>query len=175
MTIFCESERLYLRGAKPSDSLLMVKWKNDSLIRKMSVGSDILITKENEEDDIRSSLTKGQLYFIIVMKGTDKPIGYIRVNWMDNKEKYAWLRFGLGDERGNGYSKEALRVFISELFKKGVHRIDAEVYHFNDISFQLLQTIGFKHEGTRREAHCENGQFADVFTLGLLESDFIPL
>ncbi|WP_142413759.1 GNAT family N-acetyltransferase [Hathewaya massiliensis] len=51
--------------------------------------------------------------------------------------------------------------------------MDAEVYKFNEISFKLLQSIGFKHEGTRREAYYENKNFADVLVLGLLKEDFL--
>ncbi len=172
-SIFCESDRLYLRGVELSDSSLVARWKDDPLVRKMSTGLDAVITKENQETDIRRSLESGQIYCIITVKDTDKPIGYVRVDWLDDTGKFAWLRFGLGEERGKGYSKEALRTFISELFEKGVHRIDAEVYMFNEISFHVLESIGFKHEGTRREAYCENGRFWDILVLGLLRSDIL--
>lgn len=173
MAVFCESERLYLRDVEPADSSVIAKWKDEELVRKMSVGINTVITKENQEEDIKRSIKGAQIYCIITVKETDKPISYIRINWLDNTENFAWLRFGLGAERGKGYSKEALISFINQLFKEGAHRIDAEVYGFNKISFSLLQSIGFKHEGTRREAYCENDNFTDIYVLGLLRSDFI--
>ena len=172
LAIFCESERLYLRDVELTDSSLLVKWKNDDLIRKMSIGLNAIVTQENQENDIKRSLGNEQLYLIIIVKDTKRPIGYVRINWLDDTKDFAWLRFGLGKERGKGYSKEALKALITELFKKEVHRIDAEVYKFNEISFKLLQSIGFKHEGTRREAYYENKNFADVLVLGLLKEDF---
>lgn len=171
MGVFCESNRLCLRQVEPSDSLLLARWKNDSLVRKMSTGLDAVITQENEEQDIRSSLEKGQAYCIITVKGTGKPIGYVRADWMDDTRKSAWLRFGLGEERGKGYSKEALRAFVGELFRQGIHRIDAEVYSFNEASRRVLQYVGFIHEGTRREAHFQEGRFYDVLVYGMLSSD----
>lgn len=42
LPIFCESERLYLRDVELTDSSLLVKWKNDDLIRKMSIGSNAI-------------------------------------------------------------------------------------------------------------------------------------
>ncbi len=169
--IFCESQRLYLRGVELSDSSLLSRWKNDPLVREMSTGLDTVITPENEERDIRSSLERGQVYCIIILKGTDKPIGYVRADWMDDTRQFAWLRFGLGEERGKGYSKEALRSFVSELFRQGVHRIDAEVYDFNEVSRHVLQSVGFLHEGARREAHFQDGRFFDILVYGLLSSD----
>lgn len=171
MAIFSESNNLFLRDVQLSDSALIVKWKNDILIREMSVGLDTEINEQNQESDIKKSIEGEQPYLIITIKDTNKPIGYVRLNWMDNTNYFGWLRFGLGEERGKGYSKEALASFLQKTFDNGTKRIDAEVYEFNEISFKLLKSLGFTHEGTRREAYYSNKEFYDVFTLGLLDSD----
>lgn len=171
VTIFCESTNLYLREAQLSDSRLIAKWKNDKFIRAMSVGLDTEINEQNQESDIRKSLEAEQPYLIITKKDVNKPIGYIRLNWMDNTTYFGWLRFGLGEERGKGYAKEALQSFLQRTFVNGTKRIDAEVYEFNEISLKLLKSLGFTHEGTRRKAYYSNEQFFDVFTLGLLDCD----
>jgi len=128
MEKYCESERVFLRTVLVKDVPTIVKWKNDYVIRKMSVGLDTLIDEENQERDIKRSIDcDEEMYLIICLKDTGKEIGYIRINWLDDSKKYVWLRFGLGEERGKGYAKEALDVFIRKLFEEGVHRIDAEV------------------------------------------------
>ncbi|WP_078380737.1 GNAT family N-acetyltransferase [Sutcliffiella halmapala] len=166
--IFCESSNLYLRDVQISDSTLIAKWKNEKLMRQMSVGLDTVI---NEQNHIKKSIDAKHPYFIISIKDNNKPIGYIRLNWMDNTNYFGWLRFGLGEERGKGYSKEALHSFLQKTFENGTKRIDAEVYEFNEISFKLLTALGFTHEGTRRKAYYSNEEFYDVHTLGLLHSD----
>ncbi|RZT15518.1 GNAT family N-acetyltransferase [Fictibacillus sp. BK138] len=170
--MFCVSENLYLRDVKLSDSSIVAKWKNDPLIRELSIGLDTKITNENQESDIKKSIESKQPYYIISLKDSDRPIGYIRLNWMDNSERFGWLRFGLGEERGKGYSKEALSSFLQKVFSNDTHRIDAEVYAFNKISLNLLKSLGFIHEGTRRNAYYTKGSFFDVYTLGLLKGEF---
>ena len=143
MIILCETERLYLRNVELSDTKLIVNWKNDPLTREMSVGSNAEITFETQEADVKRALEYGQCYLIIVVKETEEPIGYIRIDWLDEEAKFAWLRFGLGTERDKGYCKEALKALIYILFENGLHRIDAEVYEFNKVSFNLLKSIGW--------------------------------
>lgn len=172
MKIFCESERVYIRRTEISDAAILAKWKEDLLIRKMSIGLDTKITLEKEENDIKNSMENpGELYWIIEIKQINKPIGYIRINWMDNEERFAWLRFGLGEERGKGYAKEALKVALEKLFMDKVHRIDAEVYKFNEGSYNLLKSLGFKEEGTRRDAHYDGENYVDVIVMGLLSGE----
>ncbi|MDF2606838.1 MAG: hypothetical protein K0S34_1033 [Bacillales bacterium] len=173
MTVLCESTNLYLREVETSDSKLIAKWKNDKLLKEMSIGLETEISADNQQEDIVRSIQSHQLYYIIILKDTNKPIGYIRINWMDDTNYFGWLRFGLGEERGKGYSKEALKSFIQSLFENGTKRIDAEVYEFNNVSINLLTSLGFKHEGTRRKAYYTNKKFYDVYTLGLLDEDYI--
>lgn len=171
MTLFCESERISLRYVDLCDAKLIAKWKDDPLVREMSVGLDTKITVENEEADIKRNIEINHIYLIIVVKETDTPIGYIRLDWLDHDAKFAWLRFGLGCEREKGYAKEALLAVIPTLFKNGLHRIDAEVLEFNKRSFTLLTSIGFKYEGTRRKAYYANNEYSNIFVLGLLKED----
>ena len=140
----------------------------------MSTGLDTVITPEREARDIQNSLERGHVYCLIIVRGADKPIGYVRADWMDDTRRFAWLRFGLGEERGKGYSKEALGCFVGELIRQGAHRIDAEVYEFNQVSRHVLESVGFVHEGTRREAHFQESRFWDVLMYGLLSSDVLP-
>lgn len=172
MEIYCESVRTYLRKVQLDDAKRITTWKNDPLVREMSVGFDTEITVENQERDIKRSIdSRREQYWIITVKETDKPIGYIRINWMEGNERYAWLRFGLGEERGKGYAREALNAFVRKLFEGDTHRIDAEVYDFNKRSYRLLEAIGFKKEGVRRAAYYDGKEYSDIIIMGLLKDD----
>lgn len=65
--------------------------------------------------------------------------------------------------------KEALVAVIDHFFDKGCHRFDAEVYSFNAKSIALLNTLGFRNEGTRREGHFDGERYWDVFMFGLVK------
>ena len=53
-----------------------------------------------------------------------------------------------------------------------MHRIEAEVYEFNERSLGLLESLGFKREGRKSEAHFDSERYVDVVILGLLKEDF---
>ena len=114
-----------------------------------------------------------EVYLIIALKESDQPVGYVRINWMDASHRFAWLRFAMGEERGKGYCKDALQSLIAKLFSQGIHRIEAEAYEFNTTSIGLLESMGFKPEGLKRNAHFDGKDYADIVVLGLLQEDFL--
>ncbi|MBN2380996.1 GNAT family N-acetyltransferase [candidate division WOR-3 bacterium] len=169
-----EGERVFLRLVTLEDASDITTWKSDPVVQHMALGPDIEINLENQTEDIKRALdSEGELYLVIVVKETGSPIGYVRVNWMDCDKRFAWLRFALGSERGKGYSKDALRCLIAHLFERGMHRAEAEVYEFNMVSLRLLEGLGFKKEGLKREACFEGKGYSDIVVLGLLEADFV--
>lgn len=168
----CAGNEVILRQVQATDAPLLAQWKNEPLIREMAVGWDVVITPENQEKDILGSLENpNELYAIVIIKGT-RPIGYIRVNWLDDTGKFVWLRYALGEERGKGYAKDAVGALAGWPFDvRDVHRIDAEVYEYNGASINLLRSLGFRHEGTRRQAHVQKGKYYHVHVFGLLRTD----
>jgi RimJ/RimL family protein N-acetyltransferase len=89
---------------------------------------------------------------------------------MDSAHRNAWLRFALGCARGRGYAREALRCVIEHLRHDRAHRVEAEVYAFNERSAALLNGLGFSVEGRKRDAHFDGKRYADVVVMGLLLS-----
>jgi ribosomal-protein-alanine N-acetyltransferase len=174
ISYICESERLYLRKVQYTDISSIIEWKSDPLVRKMALGRIIEISREKEEKDISKAIeSDNELYFILVKKKEDIPIGYIRINWLDKNHLFGWLRFALGKERGKGFAYEGLKSLLSHLFNKGLHRMDAEVYQNNKAALKLLKKLGFKQEGIKRDAHFDGEKYLDIIVLGLLREDFI--
>ena len=137
-----KTKRLTLRNVEITDAKLLAQWKNDPDLQEMSTGQKEFTT-ETEQTDITNNHDP---YYILVINETNEPIGYIRINWLDEHATCAWLRFGLGPHRGQGYMKEALETLITTLFNQGVHRIESEIYDYNTPSQKLLQSLNFEHE-----------------------------
>lgn len=164
-----KAERISLRGVTLDDASDVFRWKSEPYFKSMALDEDSNITLEDEKESIRKSIeSQSELYFMIALNNSERPIGYIRINWMDSSKRFAWLRFGLGEERGRGYAYEALSLLVSKLFSRSCHRIEAEVYDFNARSLALLERLGFKREGVKREAHHDSGGYHDVVVMGLL-------
>lgn len=168
-----DGKQIYLRKVSLEDAHLLARWKTDPLVQRMALGQEVEVSLANQEQDIASALSSDdQLYLIIVHKDNEQPIGYLRINWMDNRQQHAWLRFALGEARGKGYARDALTTLLAALFAHGLHRVDAEVYAFNHASLKLLSSLGFQQEGCKRQAHFTGDGYCDVVVLGLLQVDW---
>ena len=55
-----------------------------------------------------------------------------------------------------------------------LHRIEADVDPRNPASIRLLERLGFKKEGYRRESYILNGEIQDAVDYGLLKREFEP-
>lgn len=167
-------ERVYIRSIRVSDAAVIAQWKSDPLFRKMSTGTAAIINEGNQRQDIEKSIKlPSETYVMIVEKESMKPVGYVRFNWMGGTRRFGWLRFGLGEQRGKGYMREALSGIFHHLFQEETHRIDAEVYEYNERSLHLLKSLGFIKEGTRRLAYFDDERYFDIEVLGLLQSDWM--
>jgi ribosomal-protein-alanine N-acetyltransferase len=172
MSVYCRGDKVYLRPVQLSDVPLIVKWKKDPYIQRMTLYPGVEITAESQEQDIRRAVEADELYMIIVIKKTDTPIGYMRVNSWQGQPGCVWLRYALGEERGKGYGTDALKCFIRRLFDEGVHRFDTEIYAFNTVALAFLGKLGFIKEGVKRKAFFDGEKYVDLVVLGLLKEDF---
>ncbi|MBQ3024610.1 MAG: GNAT family N-acetyltransferase, partial [Spirochaetaceae bacterium] len=99
-----KTKRLNLKVVEPKDAKLIATWKNNSHI-------------ELEEQAI---INNHAPYYMLTITETNEPIGYIRIQWMNEDKTSAILKFHLGLYKGQGYMKEALETFIPTLFEQGV-------------------------------------------------------
>lgn len=81
----------------------------------------------------------------------------------------------IGEEfQGNGYGKEALEKGLAISFLEyNCHKVNLYVYSFNEKAINLYKKLGFKHEGTRREAMYMNGKWYDVIDMGILRKEYL--
>ncbi|MCF5143688.1 GNAT family N-acetyltransferase [Pseudomonas sp. PA-6-1D] len=76
--------------------------------------------------------------------------------------------------RGQGLMSEALQAMLDWGFEHmQLHRVEALVHPQNTASVALLKRLGFKTEGTLRDAGFWNGQRHDLRVLGLLAQECI--
>jgi len=172
---YCEGEKTRLRLVRLKDAPLIARWKKEAYLRRMALSRVTRITLSEQRDDIRQAVeSPNQLYLIIEKKETRTPAGYVRINWIDDENRFAWLRFAIGDDRfrRKGLMRDALKSLLSWLFEKGMRRVDAEVYDFNKPSLALLEGLGFMREGLKRKALFDGKDYHDVVVLGLLRSDW---
>ena len=76
------------------------------------------------------------------------------------------------DFRGRRLADEAARLFVRHLFDElGFHRLELEIYGFNERAVAHAERIGFVREGVRRRAYDRHGDWVDGVMFGLLPED----
>ncbi len=76
------------------------------------------------------------------------------------------------DFRGSKVSDEAARQFQRHLLGElGFHRVQMEIYGFNERALAHAERAGFTREGIRRKAYWRNEEWVDGVLFGLVAED----
>jgi RimJ/RimL family protein N-acetyltransferase len=79
------------------------------------------------------------------------------------------------DFRGRRLADEAARLFQRHLiFELGFHRLQLEIYGFNERAQRHAERAGFVREGARRLAYWRHGEWVDGVIYGLVREDLEP-
>jgi RimJ/RimL family protein N-acetyltransferase len=74
--------------------------------------------------------------------------------------------------RGRGLAERAVRLVATHLIRdRGYHRVQLEVYAFNERALRLFERAGFVREGVKRKAYWRHGAWHDGVMFGLVEED----
>ena len=74
--------------------------------------------------------------------------------------------------RGRGLAEEAARELQRYLLLElGYHRLQLEVYGFNERAIRHAERSGFVREGARRKAYLRNEEWVDGVLFGLVAED----
>lgn len=86
----------------------------------------------------------------------------------------AGMRIALWDGFGKGYGSLAIKHVLDHAFhERGLHRVDLEVYDFNDRAIHVYEKLGFREEGRLRDALLWDGVFHDAIVMSVLSTDNI--
>ena len=76
------------------------------------------------------------------------------------------------DFRGHRIADEAALLFQEELVRElGYHRLELEIYGFNDRAQRHAERVGFVREGVRRQAYWRHGGWVDGLLFALVRDD----
>jgi hypothetical protein len=74
--------------------------------------------------------------------------------------------------RGRGLAEEAARALQRHLvLDLGFHRLQLEIYGFNERAIRHAERVGFVHEGTKRRAYRRHGGWQDGVMFGFVRED----
>jgi len=131
-------------------------------------------TREELLAEIERSQNEPQDYgrFVIEVDGERAGVMLFRV---DNKRSRVASLGGLAvhpDFRGRHVSDEAARLFQRHLIDDlGYHRLQLEIYGFNERAMRHAERAGFVKEGVKRKAYWRHGEWVDGVLYGLIAED----
>jgi RimJ/RimL family protein N-acetyltransferase len=128
---------------------------------------EVLAEVERSEED-------PEAFGVFVIEVEGERVGTMRFERANRRSRIADLG-GLAvhpDFRGRKVSDEAARLFQRHLVNDlGFHRLQLEIYGFNERAIKHAERSGFRREGVRRKAYWRDGEWVDGVLYGLVAEE----
>ena len=131
---------------------------------------------DSVRDEIVRSDDEPEAFGVFVIEVDGERAGTMRFERSNKRSRIANLG-GLAvhpDFRGGKISDEAARLFQRHLIHDlGFHRVQLEIYSFNERAMRHAERAGFIREGVRRKAYWRNDEWVDAVLYGLVAEDLL--
>ena len=167
------SEDVRLRRAEPTDVDFVT-----GLLAHPEIEPFLSVHRGRERVDVLERIERSQREpasaGVFVIEADGSRAGVMEYGTFSERSRIADLG-GLAlhpDFRGRGLAEEAARVLTRHLLLDlGFHRLQLEVYGFNERAVAHAERVGFVREGIKRRAYRRHGQWADGVLFGLVRED----
>ena len=127
-------------------------------------------------DEIERSQAEPQAFGIFLVEVDGERAGTMRFTRANERSRIADLG-GLAvhpNFRGRRVGDEAARLLQRHLLADlGYHRLQLEIYGFNERALAHAERAGFVREGVRRKAYWRNDEWVDGVLFGLVAEDVV--
>lgn len=165
--------RVTLRPAAAADLAFLVATVNDEAVEPF-LGGRQPRDELSLAGEIRRTAGEPERFARLVIEAGGEPVG--TVTWELVNERSSIVRLErlavVAGARGRGVALEASRALVRHLLlERGFHRLELEVYAFNDAALRLADRVGYVREGVRRAAYWRHGRWNDAVLFSLLRDD----
>jgi RimJ/RimL family protein N-acetyltransferase len=162
-----------LRRANPSDADFLLELLGDEDVRPF-LGPRTAATREEVLEEIERSLAEPDAFgrFLIELDG--EPAGALGFHVSNEPNRIARLeRLAVHPRfRGRRLADDAARQFQRLLLGElGFHRVELEIYAFNERACVHAERSGFVREGRKRKAYRKDGGWVDSVLYALVAED----
>ena len=177
MTEPIEGDGFRLRRATADDSGFLVELAtHDDVDPYLAAGRPR--DRESLLEEIERSLAEpkecGRFVIEVEEDGRWRPAGVMGFDIANRRSRIAQLG-GLAvhpDFRGRHLSDDAARALQRHLLLElDYHRLQLEIYGFNERAIQHAERAGFVREGVKRKAYERHGEWVDGVLFGLIRED----
>lgn len=175
---FLEGERIYLRPFGEEDTAGYYQMLFNPEMRRLT-GTKQAFTLEGVRRYIaEKSDNHDTILLLIALSDSDQIIGDIALQDIDYVNRNANIRIALdkGEHLGKGYGPEAIRLLLEYAYGiLNLHRIELQVFDYNERAIKAYEKVGFKREGVQRDALYYQHRYHDSIIMSMLEEEYRAL
>jgi RimJ/RimL family protein N-acetyltransferase len=162
-----------LRRAEPPDADFLLDLLAEDDVRPF-LGPRSATSRSEVLEEIERSLAEPEGYGRFVIELDGEPAGMLGFHVENERSRIARLerlaihpRFR-GRRLADGAARMFQRLLLDEL---GYHRLELEIYAFNERACAHAERVGFVREGRKRRAYLKDGAWVDTVLYALLPED----
>jgi RimJ/RimL family protein N-acetyltransferase len=162
-----------LRRAKPPDADFLLELLAEDDVRPF-LGPRGAATREDVLEEIERSLAEPERFGRFVIEADGEPAGMLGFHVANERSRIARLeRLAVHPrQRGRRLADEAARLFQRVLVGElGYHRLELEIYAFNERACAHVERAGFVREGRKRKAYLKDGEWVDSVLYAVVAED----
>jgi RimJ/RimL family protein N-acetyltransferase len=164
-----------LRRARPPDADFLLELVEDDDVRSF-LGPRTAASREEVLQEIERSLAEPRAFGRFVIEVDGEPAGMLGFHVANEASRIARLeRLAIHPRfRGRRLADEAARQLQRLLLEElGYHRLELEIYAFNERACAHAERAGFVREGRKRKAYLKDGEWVDTVLFGLVAEDLL--
>jgi RimJ/RimL family protein N-acetyltransferase len=162
-----------LRRARRPDADFLLELLADDDVRPF-LGPRTAASREEVLEEIERSLAEPETFGRFVIEADGGRAGMLGFHVANERNRIARLeRLAIHPVfRGRKLADEAARLFQRHLLEElGYHRLELEIYAFNERACAHAERAGFVREGRKRKAYRKDGEWVDSVLYALLAED----
>jgi RimJ/RimL family protein N-acetyltransferase len=140
----------------------------EELARSEAVASSLSTTAA---DGLADAVAARELWIAQTPGG--ERVGAVRMTVVNRRSRIASIQTLMvhPEARGRRLGVTILEAVSRDAFARGMHRLEGEVYGFNEPALRTFDAAGFTREGVRRRAYDRHGAWQDGVRFGLLADE----
>lgn len=169
---------VYFRAFEEEDAELIYKWMNDDELKKMSVGVNRRMCRDEALEWVKAKMfdNRNQVFWAICSKENDKMIGYaslVNIHYINRSAETGAIMIADPDYNDGIAWIESILFLLEYAFERlGLNRIYGESLMGHKMSNRVGPLMFMQVEGILRQAAFKNGQFYDLQYVGILKDEY---
>ena len=169
---------VYFRAFEEEDAELIYKWMNDDELKKLSVGVNRRMCRDEASDWVKARMrdARDYVYWAICSKADDKMIGYaslVDIHYINRSAETGAVMIAAPEYNdGTAWIETVLFLFEYAFERLNLHRVYGHSLVGHKISNMIEPLMFMQNEGVLRQAAYKNGRYYDLSCAAILRDEY---